>query len=59
MIGTPEDFLRVLEQGDAALFVHVLFHQVLQKGSSPGAALERVRAYDDGFATFTMFADPH
>ncbi|TWG94228.1 hypothetical protein L598_003700000050 [Mesorhizobium sp. J18] len=45
--------------GDAALFVHVLFHQMLQEGSSPGAALERVRAYEDRFATFTMFADPH
>src|SRR5262249_8293646 len=39
---------------DAALFVHILFHQMLKKGASPDAAFRHAQGYDGVFETFTV-----
>jgi hypothetical protein len=46
------------EAADAALFVHILFHQILRKGASADLAFRRVQGYDGEFGIFTLFAVP-
>jgi hypothetical protein len=43
------------EGADAAIFVHLLFHQLLTRGRTPEAALREVRSYDAAFEGFHHF----
>lgn len=52
----PDDYP---EGADAALFVHLLFHQMIERKIAPAEALARVKAYDEAFGMFRLMAtDP-